>query len=218
MNIFRAELALDAESLRLKFRNQTLGMNSTENGFTCTPDWSKKRFTVAEADATTREECSHYFHVTTEGGAEEKIAKGRFRTEYEFALGMYETVRGMGNVYPLSEFGHPFLLRVDTDRVMDLFAKWGVIKESRDLARLDFRRMSVFQEQIAAEWSTAEIISAMYDIVPVSEARASANESYISPVTGNQLFLFLDGYVVEVAPGAVHNIGDVAAGEVSRFF
>lgn len=217
MNTFKAELAIDAESLQLRFGDRTLGLNPTESGFTCTPDWSEKRFTVAEADAETRKQCSHYFHVTSEGGAEEKIDKGHFRTEDEFALGMYETVRGFGNAFPLSEFTHPFLLRLDTDGVMDIFAKSGVIEESGDVTRLDFQRMAVLQERLVAEWSTAEIISAMYDIVLVSEARVSADELYFSPVTGNRVFLFPDGYVIEVAPDEPLNIGDVATDKVSRF-
>lgn len=177
----------------LHFNEDTLGFNpnETNNGYSLTPDWNNRHFTLAFS------ENSVLYHLTREGTEEERPGEGDLHPE-AFISDVYVAIRSVGSLIPadrieLDEVGKP-----DFDQIEEYLVDKGVI--SRTKAGIDINRekqgelVSALNQSIKLKY---EFYQEVLDSISLEDAEKSGENIFVVPDIEEAylLFFFPDGYV-----------------------
>lgn len=186
---FRVEEREDA--VLLKFDEDTLGINPTSGGFSLTPDWNSKHFTLKLSEE------SILYHLTDET-SDDRLGDGDLPPA-EFIAEIYLAVRALAPLFPLEELGLSTVGKVDIDKMEEYLERKGVISVNQGSINVNHERKEEFGREYLKNKDVRRIASGLIS-EPICIEEAKRSEEQIFVTFDKQYFpwvllMFPDNYV-----------------------
>lgn len=200
----------DDKQVRVRFGEDTLGVNYTPSGFSLTNDWNNRHFTLGFG------EDSVLYHITREDLDDRSSGKQKLRLG-EFVAEIYGYMRSVAPPVPTDELSLDFVGRINVDRMRSYLKSRNVIRETTDGLCVDHGKKVDLENQLKDD---PVALSIVYQEVlePVSFEKAISADSdehvYLYP-TGDGvyvLFNFPDDYVGLATMQNLLNFAEYAGG------
>lgn len=192
--LFDIDVVSDDDGIRVHFEEDTVGINPNANsgGFSITPDWNNRHFTLAFS------EDSVLYHLTHEGAENgERPGEGDLQPE-AFIADVYGAVRALGPVFPADRLGIESVGRPDFEEIESYLEDEGVIQRSStgvsvDRGRKD-RLITDMNEKPGLKY---EFYERVLTSVEIEDAVDSGENIFVVPAMDAVylLFFFPDEYV-----------------------
>ncbi|WP_135536453.1 hypothetical protein [Halostella pelagica] len=192
--IFDIDVVSDDDGIRVHFDEDTLGINPNANrgGFSLTPDWNNRHFTLAFS------ENSVLYHLTHEGSENgERPGEGDLQPE-AFIADVYGAVRALGPVIPADRLEIESVGNPDFDEIESYLEEKDVIQRSStgvsvNRGRKD-RLISDLNQKPGMKY---EFYERVLNYVSLNEAVDSGEHIFVVPTMDAVylLFFFPDEYV-----------------------
>lgn len=193
------EVETDGDEKLIRFDNDsTVGLNPTTHGFTITPDWTNRRFTMAFPGD------SSFYHVTEEGKTETKRNEGRHLSHEAVVADVYSGLRSIGPVFPADRLADllniEWLYIWDLDGIREYFDREGVIESMSEKLRVNSDEVANLISVISTdpdeydEWTNHTLSR-----VSLAEAVDSSRSAFLSPSLDHLVIIYPDEYACLVA-------------------
>lgn len=201
----------DDDDIKVLFDEDTLGINpnSDKGGFSLTPDWNNRHFTLAFS------EDSVLYHLTHEGSENgERPGEGNLQPE-AFIADIYGALRALGPIIPVDQLDIESVGKPDFEDAQDYLEEKEVIERSSTGVSVNKEKK---QQLISDLRKKPGLKYEFYDYVltPVKlgEAVESGENIFIAPGMTEVylLFLFPDEYVSVVELREFYVVLEIMAG------
>lgn len=192
--IFDINVVSDDDGVRVHFDEDTLGINPNVNsgGFSLTPDWNDRHFTLAFS------EDSVLYHLTHEGSQNgERPGEGDLPPE-AFIADVYGAVRALGPVIPATRLEIESVGKPDFEEIELYLEDKGVIQRSSTGVSVDRGRKDGLVSDLNQKPGLKyEFYERILNYVSLDEAVASGENIFAVPAMDAVylLFFFPDEYV-----------------------
>ncbi|WP_229126351.1 hypothetical protein [Halapricum desulfuricans] len=201
------------DSILVHFGDDTLGINPTSNGYSLTPDWNDRHFTLAFSEE------SVLYHLTREDKGEKRGSEGNIPLE-SFIAEIYLAVRSIAPLYPVEELDIDEIGVVDFEEMEDYLLDQNVISRTETGLTVDAdkkKKLEIAYEE--SEKVREELLDRILTPLSADRIKDSGENIFVLPDEDYRpliLFLFPDGYIGVTRPATLFNSLDNMT--VSRTF
>jgi len=189
------------DRILLRFGEDTLGVNPTSDGFTVTPDWNDRRFTLAIP------ENSVLYHLTEEVEEKKVGNEGNIPPE-SFIAEIYGAVRSIAPLYPirdlLEDSADEEVGRASFDALKDYLIDKGIVNITATGVEVkDERKRELESSYTNNETVREEVHEAVLSPIPATEMVDSDEAVFVATDEDSfpiLIFLFPDEYVAITSP------------------
>lgn len=191
---FDVDIERHDDGIRVHFDEDTLGvnLNADDSGFSLTPDWNDRHFTLAFS------EDSALYHLTHEGSEDgERPGEGDLQPEALIA-DVYGAVRALGPVLPAERLGIESVGRPDFDEIESYLKEKGVVEmSSTGVSVNQSKKERLISGMDRSAETKYEFYEQVLDTVSLEEAVDSGEHIFVVPEMDAVylLFFFPDEYV-----------------------
>jgi hypothetical protein len=193
------EVTTKDDGVNVSFGEDTLGINTTSDGYTVTPDWNGRRFTLAFTEG------SVLYHLTKEGIEEKQGGEGNVQPE-GFIADVYTAVRSVADLYPLDDLVDELEIeevgKVKISKIKSYLEEKEVIEHTNSGIAVDNERWRELEESYLEEKETRkDLVTETFESISVDELAESEENIFVFPDDEYRLyglFLFPDGYACAI--------------------
>jgi hypothetical protein len=189
------------DQVLLEVGEDTLGVNPTSDGYSLTPDWNNRRFTLAITEE------SVLYHLTEESVEKKRGNEGNIAPE-SFIAEIYGAVRTIAPLYPVShlleESDFAQVGKISFDAIEEYLKEAEVIELTESGVEVDAEKKNKLQRAYAESQSVRKrFLDEVLSLIPASEMVESGEQLFILPDKNYfpiLLLLFPDEYVGVTRP------------------
>lgn len=196
LNVVRNVVREDGQ-VKIIFKEGTLGISSTSDGYTVTPDWNTRRFTLAFSEG------SALYHLTEESKGEKQYNEEDVPVE-SFIADVYTAVRGIGHLSPIERIVDTLEEKglktgvVEVESIREYLKDKRIIEETDAGIEVNPERREKFISGYSKDRELRkEAVSQSIKYLPADEIPESEEEIFVIADDEYRLyvlFLFPDGY------------------------
>lgn len=196
------EVDTEGDAKLIRFGNEdTLGVSPTSHGFTLTPDWTGRRFTMAFPKH------SGFYHVTEEEGLETKRNEERHLSRESIMADIYSGLRSIGPVVPADWLGYEWLYRWDIEGITEYFEREDVVEKSANRLRVKSEEKDLLITEISNDpRKYKEWVENTLTRFCLEDAIDSSMAAFISPSIDELIIIYPDEYACVIA---LEDLGDI---------
>lgn len=182
---------------------RTLGFSPTSDGLSIIPDWNNRHFSLAEDS----DDGSVFYHLTKEGGEDEKIAKEEHGSTEEWAYDLMGSLRGFNGPMPRNFLEHDCLLLLDLDKYADTLEDIGALERTDEKCSFNLTVINGFVTTLASHkelW--ADFLVEVCKKIPLKDAYGEEPCVFFTPDLSEVVLVRSDGYVLTKPTSSPENI------------